>query len=124
MQCTRHMVFNYLILCNAEVIKKDLSSGVPLWISEDLEAWPERDQPIRFTQIASLHSEFIGVTAKGELHQWKWSEHEPYRSAEVRIQIAALALLFTPHFVLLLLRFPFPESQHLPPENVDTEPGL
>lgn len=67
----------------SEVIKKEMSSGVPLWISEDLEAWPERDQPIRFVQIASLHSEFIGVTAKGELHQWKWSEHEPYRSAEV-----------------------------------------
>lgn len=71
-----------LSLFLAEVIKKEMSSGVPLWISEDLEAWPERDQAIRFVQIASLHSEFIGVTAKGELHQWKWSEHEPYRSAE------------------------------------------
>lgn len=71
----------------SEVIKKELSSGVPLWISEELEAWPERDQPVRFVQIASLHSEFIGVTAKGELHQWKWSENDPYRTAEVRVII-------------------------------------
>lgn len=53
-----------------------------MWISEELEAWPEKDVPVRFVEIASLHSEFIGVTLKGELHQWKWSEMDAYRSAE------------------------------------------
>lgn len=38
--------------------------------------------PVRFTEIASLYSEFIGVTSKGELHQWRWADVEPYRSTE------------------------------------------
>ncbi|XP_058822733.1 E3 ubiquitin-protein ligase hyd isoform X2 [Topomyia yanbarensis] len=62
--------------------KKEYSSGYPLWVSDELEAWPEKDQPIRFTEIASLYSEFIGVTSKGELHQWRWADVEPYRSSE------------------------------------------
>ncbi|XP_053696945.1 E3 ubiquitin-protein ligase hyd isoform X2 [Sabethes cyaneus] len=62
--------------------KKDYGSGYPLWVSDELEAWPEKEQPIRFTEIASLYSEFIGVTAKGELHQWRWADVEPYRSSE------------------------------------------
>lgn len=37
---------------------------------------------MRFTEIASLYSEFIGVTSKGELHQWRWADVEPYRSSE------------------------------------------
>lgn len=44
--------------------------------------WPEKDGPLRFTQIAALHSEFIGVSTKGELHQWRWSDSEPYRNHE------------------------------------------
>lgn len=55
---------------------------MPLWISDDLEMWPEKDSPLRFTQIASLHSEFIAVSTKGELHQWRWLDSEPYRNAE------------------------------------------
>lgn len=62
--------------------KKDFGSGYPLWVSDELEAWPEKDQPVRFTEIASLYSEFIGVTSKGELHQWRWADVEPYRSSE------------------------------------------
>jgi len=62
--------------------KMDTSSGFPLWISDDLEFWPEKDGT-RFTQIASLYSEFIAVSAKGELHQWRWSDREPYRNNEV-----------------------------------------
>lgn len=55
---------------------------MPLWISDDLEIWPERDSPVRFTQIAALHSEFIAVSTKGELHQWRWSDSEPYKNHE------------------------------------------
>lgn len=62
--------------------KKDSSSGLPLWISDDLEIWPERDSPVRFTQIAALHSEFIAVSTKGELHQWRWCDQEPYKNHE------------------------------------------
>lgn len=53
-----------------------------MWISDDLELWPEKDTPIRFVQIAALHSEFIGVSTKGELHQWRWADTEPYRNHE------------------------------------------
>lgn len=60
-----------------------MSSGLPIWISDELEAWPEKDGPIRFSQIAGLHSEFIGISLKGELHQWKWSDTEAYRNVEV-----------------------------------------
>lgn len=62
--------------------KLDTSSGFPLWISDDLEFWPEKDGT-RFTQIASLHSEFIALSAKGELHLWRWADREPYRNNEL-----------------------------------------
>lgn len=54
---------------------------MPLWISDDLEMWPERADaaPLRFTHIATLHSELIGVSTRGELHQWRWADSEPYR---------------------------------------------
>lgn len=61
--------------------KMESSSGFPLWISDDLEFWPEKDG-IRFAQIASLHSEFIAVSTKGEIHQWRWMDREPYRNNE------------------------------------------
>lgn len=64
--------------------KKEISTGLPLWISDELEPWPEKEFQLRFTHIASLHSEFIGVSVKGELHQWKWSEPEPYKNPEVK----------------------------------------
>ncbi|XP_055677423.1 E3 ubiquitin-protein ligase hyd isoform X6 [Lutzomyia longipalpis] len=66
----------------AETKKKEVASGLPLWISDELEAWPEKDTAPRFTQISCLHSEFIGVTAKGELHQWRWGDQDPYRNLE------------------------------------------
>lgn len=62
--------------------KLDTTSGFPLWISDDLEFWPEKDGT-RFTQIASLHSEFIAVSSKGELHLWRWADREPYRNNEL-----------------------------------------
>lgn len=62
--------------------KLDTSSGFPLWISDDLEFWPEKDGT-RFTQIASLHTEFIAVSSKGELHLWRWADREPYRNNEL-----------------------------------------
>jgi E3 ubiquitin-protein ligase EDD1 len=61
--------------------KLDTSSGFPLWISDDLEYWPEKDGT-RFASIAALHSEFIALSSKGELHQWRWADREPYRNNE------------------------------------------
>lgn len=66
----------------ADTKKKDATSGLPLWISDDLELWPEKDTALRFTQIAALHSEFIAISTKGELHQWRWADTEPYRNHE------------------------------------------
>lgn len=34
---------------------------------------------MRFTHIATLHSELIAVSTRGELHQWRWADSEPYR---------------------------------------------
>jgi E3 ubiquitin-protein ligase EDD1 len=63
--------------------KKDMISGLPLWLSDELEFWPERDATQKFTEIACLHSEFIAISNKGELHQWRWADNEPYKNIEV-----------------------------------------
>ena len=44
------------------------------------EFWPTGDVPERkFVAIASLTSELIAITAKGELCQWRWADAEPFR---------------------------------------------
>lgn len=77
-----HTCFSHFRFMRADTKKKDATSGLPLWISDDLELWPEKDTPLRFTQIAALHSEFIAISTKGELHQWRWADTEPYRNHE------------------------------------------
>lgn len=59
--------------------KKDSLQNSPLWISDELQPWPEKDVPVRFTKIAALYSEFIGVSTNGDLHQWRWSDADCYR---------------------------------------------
>ncbi|RZC39465.1 E3 ubiquitin-protein ligase hyd, partial [Asbolus verrucosus] len=58
--------------------KKD--SACPLWISDDLEFWP--DTAPKFVQIASLYSELIALSANGQIFQWRWNDSEPYRHPE------------------------------------------
>ena len=58
--------------------KKDGAS--PLWISDELEFWPES---AKFVQIASLHSELIGLSSNGQLHQWRWIDPEPFKHPDV-----------------------------------------
>ncbi|XP_064212813.1 E3 ubiquitin-protein ligase hyd-like [Tribolium castaneum] len=58
--------------------KKD--SACPLWISDDLEFWP--DSAPKFVQIASLYSELIALSSNGQLFQWRWNDPEPYRHPE------------------------------------------
>ncbi|KAJ8960750.1 hypothetical protein NQ318_020043 [Aromia moschata] len=60
---------------DADHKKKD--NACPLWISDDVEFWP--DPAPKFVQIATLYSELIALSANGQLYQWKWNEHEPYR---------------------------------------------
>ncbi|XP_055383009.1 E3 ubiquitin-protein ligase hyd isoform X2 [Condylostylus longicornis] len=65
----------------SDVKKKETNAGPPIWISDELESWPEKEGvPIRFNQIVALYSEFIGVSVKGELHQWRWTDYDPYKS--------------------------------------------
>ncbi|KAK9872968.1 hypothetical protein WA026_020316 [Henosepilachna vigintioctopunctata] len=58
--------------------KKD--SACPLWISDDLEFWPEPGT--KFIQIASLYSELIALSSSGQVYQWRWNEAEPYKHPE------------------------------------------
>ncbi|XP_060518971.1 E3 ubiquitin-protein ligase UBR5 isoform X3 [Cylas formicarius] len=58
--------------------KKD--NACPLWISDDLEFWPEPAP--KFCQIATLYSELIALSSNGQLYQWKWNDHEPYKHPE------------------------------------------
>lgn len=64
----------------------------PLWISDELEPWPEKDTPVRFSQIACLYSEFIGISTKGELHQWRWCDTDAYKN-EVNMNFTFFSLL-------------------------------
>ena len=36
---------------------------------------------MKFSHIAALHSELIAVGLDGKLHQWKWSDPHPMKSA-------------------------------------------
>lgn len=38
---------------------------------------------VKFVSIGAMFSELVAVSSKGELYQWKWSEPEPYRNAQV-----------------------------------------
>jgi E3 ubiquitin-protein ligase EDD1 len=58
--------------------KKD--NACPLWISDDLEFWPESAP--KFVQIASLYSELIALSTNGQIFQWRWNDSEPYRHPE------------------------------------------
>ncbi|XP_030767956.1 E3 ubiquitin-protein ligase UBR5 isoform X5 [Sitophilus oryzae] len=60
--------------------QKKKESSCPLWISDDLEFWPEPAP--KFSQIATLYSELIALSTNGQLYQWKWNEHEPYKHPE------------------------------------------
>ncbi|XP_021934340.1 E3 ubiquitin-protein ligase UBR5 isoform X2 [Zootermopsis nevadensis] len=63
--------------------KKEFAAQSPLWMSDELEFWPERGEPLpQFSLLAALYSELIAVTVSGQLYQWKWNEAEPYRHSE------------------------------------------
>ncbi|KAL9891475.1 E3 ubiquitin-protein ligase hyd isoform X1 [Glossina fuscipes] len=61
--------------------KKDpLTMSSPIWISEELQPWHDKSNSLRFQKIAALYSEFVAISEAGDLHQWKWTEMEPYKS--------------------------------------------
>ncbi|XP_044752441.1 E3 ubiquitin-protein ligase UBR5 isoform X3 [Coccinella septempunctata] len=63
---------------DSEHKKKD--SACPLWLSDDLEFWPEPAP--KFIQIASLYSELIALSSSGQVYQWRWHDSEPYKHPE------------------------------------------
>lgn len=66
--------------CHLDPKKKEPSSmPSPIWISEELQPWPDKPST-RFKTIGALYSEFIALSENGELHQWRWSDLEPYKS--------------------------------------------
>ncbi|XP_059219991.1 E3 ubiquitin-protein ligase hyd isoform X2 [Stomoxys calcitrans] len=61
--------------------KKDPASMTsPIWISEELQPWPDKNNTLKFKKIAALYSEFIAISESGELHLWRWTDSEPYKS--------------------------------------------
>ncbi|KAK2726284.1 hypothetical protein QYM36_000668 [Artemia franciscana] len=66
------------------VKKAEPSNVSPLWWSDEVEFWPERGypHPVKFTQIAAMHSELIAISSSGHIYQWRWSEPEPFRHPE------------------------------------------
>ncbi|XP_066902270.1 E3 ubiquitin-protein ligase hyd isoform X4 [Halyomorpha halys] len=62
--------------------KKDVSGGNPLWMSDDVEFWPDKEgtNSPKFINIAALYSELIAVSSNGQLHQWKWADTEPFKA--------------------------------------------
>jgi E3 ubiquitin-protein ligase EDD1 len=51
-----------------------------MWTSDEIEYW----EGIRFTHIVAMHSELVGLSTQGHLHQWRWADSQPYRNIEVR----------------------------------------
>lgn len=46
---------------------------------DQLKYWTDKNgEPIKFIKIAGMHSELIGVSADGKLHQWKWAAESPF----------------------------------------------
>ncbi|XP_022226183.2 E3 ubiquitin-protein ligase hyd isoform X3 [Drosophila obscura] len=65
---------------DADSKKKEPSSMLsPIWISEELQPWPDKTS-VRFKTIGALFSEFIALSDNGDLYQWRWSDSEPYKS--------------------------------------------
>ncbi|KAL3179297.1 hypothetical protein MRX96_038194 [Rhipicephalus microplus] len=58
----------------------DAKKMSPLWLSEEPEYWP--DKGTKFVHIVALFSELVALSSTGQLHQWKWSEPEPYKNSE------------------------------------------
>ncbi|XP_074657055.1 E3 ubiquitin-protein ligase UBR5-like [Tubulanus polymorphus] len=56
----------------------------PINFGEELQMWPpdKENSNLRFTHMVSLHSELVAISTTGHLHQWKWSDSEPYSSPE------------------------------------------
>jgi hypothetical protein len=88
--------------------KKD--NACPLWISDDLEFWPESAP--KFVQIASLYSELIALSTNGQIFQWRWNDSEPYRHPEVKRRLSNWR-----HFEKC-----FPELEHPPSQDRSFEP--
>lgn len=69
----------------AENKKKEASCAAnPMWTANDVEYW----EGLRFTQIVALHSELVGLSVQGHLHQWRWADSHPYRHFEVIFRLA------------------------------------
>ncbi|KAK7885986.1 hypothetical protein WMY93_025607 [Mugilogobius chulae] len=62
--------------------KKSIPVQSPVSLGEELQWWPDKDG-VKFVSIGALFSEMVAVSSKGELYQWKWSDAEPYRNAQV-----------------------------------------
>nr|CAD7453418.1 unnamed protein product [Timema tahoe] len=73
-----------VIISVSDAKKKEFATQSPLWMSDDLEFWPERgtESAPQFCLIAAMHSELIAVSVGGQLYQWRWNEAEPYRHPE------------------------------------------
>lgn len=58
----------------------DAKKMSPLWLSDEPEYWP--DKGTKFVHIVALYSELVALSSTGQLHQWKWSDPEPYKNPE------------------------------------------
>ncbi|GFU25773.1 e3 ubiquitin-protein ligase UBR5 [Nephila pilipes] len=66
--------------------KRDISEANPLWLSDELEFWPEKGGQFKnFVKMGALYSELVAVTSNGQLYQWKWNEPEPYRCEQTGV---------------------------------------
>ncbi|CAG7834599.1 unnamed protein product [Allacma fusca] len=59
-----------------------LNQSSPIWLSDEIEYWPDGSRNLKFIAIAAMHSELVAVGVNGSLYQWKWVEVEPYKHHE------------------------------------------
>ena len=60
-----------------------LNQSSPIWLSDEIEYWPDGTRNLKFTAIAAMHSELIAIGTNGSIYQWKWIDVEPFRHHEV-----------------------------------------
>lgn len=82
----------------SETKKKEiLSQQTPLWMSDDVEFWPEPH--VKFIHIAQMYSELVALSSTGQLYQWKWNEQEPFKHPiEVSVNFSKKEFLINSFF--------------------------
>ena len=61
----------------------NLNQSSPIWLSDEMEYWPDGPRSLKFVSIADMHRELVALGANRALYQWKCVQVEPYKHPEL-----------------------------------------